>query len=510
MVDDHKGGFWKKKINSVTNINRLRQKKKSQLSQERAIHPIKSILKNVASLGFAQLVGRFSGLIGAVYLARILGAAAYGQLSFVIAMVAYFVLIVEGGLTLYGTREIARSKRLDLVDPILSLRLILLLFTGALYSLVVFFIPKPLDLKLLLIMQGLYLFYPAFSLNFLFQAVEKMTCLAKQQIFEKIIYLVLIFLFVHSSSDLLYVPIVRFISIVIGLGWLWKTAIKQFPLSLKFIIDRSESKRILSQSLPMGLALFVTQIYYNFDVILLSFFKDDQTVGLYQVGYQIVLVFIGLGHTFSQALYPIYSRFSENAFQLNRLMCLTFRINLLIAAPLYIGSLVVADSLILFLFDASYQGSILPFKLLMLTFLIISMNIPFALFVLSSGRQNQYLYSVFVGAGVNLTLNFILIPIYGMAGAAIATIACEVGVFLMLHRYSTVKIDARIVLYFVKPIAAALLMGAILLLIQIHFIPTILLGVVLYPLILFGIRGFDTQNYREVMDLFKKIRTQSL
>ncbi|OQY28955.1 MAG: hypothetical protein B6244_05295 [Candidatus Cloacimonetes bacterium 4572_55] len=416
MVDDHKGGFWKKKINSVTNINRLRQKKKSQLSQERAIHPIKSILKNVASLGFAQLVGRFSGLIGAVYLARILGAAAYGQLSFVIAMVAYFVLIVEGGLTLYGTREIARSKRLDLVDPILSLRLILLLFTGALYSLVVFFIPKPLDLKLLLIMQGLYLFYPAFSLNFLFQAVEKMTCLAKQQIFEKIIYLVLIFLFVHSSSDLLYVPIVRFISIVI----------------------------------------------------------------------------------------------SENAFQLNRLMCLTFRINLLIAAPLYIGSLVVADSLILFLFDASYQGSILPFKLLMLTFLIISMNIPFALFVLSSGRQNQYLYSVFVGAGVNLTLNFILIPIYGMAGAAIATIACEVGVFLMLHRYSTVKIDARIVLYFVKPIAAALLMGAILLLIQIHFIPTILLGVVLYPLILFGIRGFDTQNYREVMDLFKKIRTQSL
>ena len=45
-----------------------------------------------------------------VYLARILGVADYGTLEFALAILTYFLLLGDGGLELWATREVARGR----------------------------------------------------------------------------------------------------------------------------------------------------------------------------------------------------------------------------------------------------------------------------------------------------------------------------------------------------------------------------------------------------------------
>jgi O-antigen/teichoic acid export membrane protein len=54
--------------------------------------------------------------------------------------------------------------------------------------------------------------------------------------------------------------------------------------------------------------------------------------------------------------------------------------------------------------------------------------------MMAVGRQNAFLRVVAVGAGVGVTLNAILIPLYGGEGAAVATLIDEVVILGMLFR----------------------------------------------------------------------------
>ena len=68
------------------------------------------ILKNFVSLSFSQIVTKALGLVSVAYLARVLGAEGFGKIGFAQAILAYFMLLVNLGLSTLGTREVARNR----------------------------------------------------------------------------------------------------------------------------------------------------------------------------------------------------------------------------------------------------------------------------------------------------------------------------------------------------------------------------------------------------------------
>ena len=67
----------------------------------------KTMARNFSWLTISQVVGRGLNFLALVYIARVLGAASFGLLSFVQAFVAYLILLVDVGLSTYGTKTIA-------------------------------------------------------------------------------------------------------------------------------------------------------------------------------------------------------------------------------------------------------------------------------------------------------------------------------------------------------------------------------------------------------------------
>ncbi len=102
------------------------------------------IVKNTFSLLFSSIFAQFISFFVVVYLARILGPGDFGKISFAITITIYFTLIINLGLPLLGTREIARDREKinDYLNNILTMRLCLAALSFGLLLLMTFFLNK--------------------------------------------------------------------------------------------------------------------------------------------------------------------------------------------------------------------------------------------------------------------------------------------------------------------------------------------------------------------------------
>ena len=121
---------------------------------------IRRTTKNLLSLSGAQILSQMISFAVIVYLARTLGVANFGKIGFAQALVLYFSLGVNLGLTVVGVRSVAR-KKLEMeryASHILTLRLTLAVLFFFLLGVTVILIPQPAEVKYLIMLYGLSLF----------------------------------------------------------------------------------------------------------------------------------------------------------------------------------------------------------------------------------------------------------------------------------------------------------------------------------------------------------------
>src|ERR1700740_3552459 len=87
---------------------------------------LSSPFKNIVRLATGDLIAKAMSFFAFVYLARILGVASFGVLEFAGSVLTYLLLIADGGLEMWGTREAANATDLRaLATRIVPIRLVL-------------------------------------------------------------------------------------------------------------------------------------------------------------------------------------------------------------------------------------------------------------------------------------------------------------------------------------------------------------------------------------------------
>ncbi|TET07589.1 flippase, partial [Candidatus Aerophobetes bacterium] len=275
---------------------------------------VRRAVKNFLSLSAAQIMSQAILFLTIIYLARTLGAAAFGKIAFAQAVVLYFALIANLGLTTLGVREVARDKdRIDnYIGNILSLRLVLALLSFFLLFIFVSLIKKPTEVKYLIILFGLSLFPSALLLDWLFQGVEKMGSIGISRILDKLFYAGLIFLLVKDAKHIWVVPCLWLGGSLLASGFLVYVFTRQFGRPrLRF--NLSFWKELARRALPMGAAFIMIQIYYNLDTVMLGFMRNDEVVGWYTAAYKVVLFVWAFIPIFINVIFPLMSKYYQQS-----------------------------------------------------------------------------------------------------------------------------------------------------------------------------------------------------
>ena len=272
----------------------------------------KRLLENFISLGALQVVSYVIPLISLPYLSRVLGVEKFGLVFFAFAFMQYFIMITDYGFGLSATREIAVNRHntnniSNIFSAVTFIKLCLLFVSFLILCLILVFVPKLQQNWIVFMLSFLMVVGNAIYPVWLFQGMERMKYITFLNILAKVIFLILIFIFVKKSDDYVIVPLLNslgfLVSGVIGMYF----AIKEF--GVKFYFPKWNSiKKQFKYSSEFFLSRISVSAYTNTNSFCLGLIGSNIMVGYYVAAEKIYQAINGLQIPLGLALYPFVAK----------------------------------------------------------------------------------------------------------------------------------------------------------------------------------------------------------
>ena len=268
-----------------------------------------------------------------------------------------------------------------------------------------------------------------------------------------------------------------------------------------FAFSKKRLKELLLYGLPLvpyGIAIYLMQ---NCDRYFLAQFATLEDVGIYNLGGQIAsissLFFISTGLAWSPFIYLTYKEDNIGAVY-------TRLLNYFVAAAalIVVGLSIFSHEILMVFATRNYYSAytVIPLLTMSLTFFYLGLRMCFGISI--AKKTLHFTWISIVSFAVNVGLNFLLVPLYGMIGAATATLSSSVvWCILLVHisqRYYVLKYSLGSFLG-ILAVSLAIICVAYFLLIDVSWknilIKIILLGVFLVFVYLFKLVGNDELKY---------------
>jgi O-antigen/teichoic acid export membrane protein len=192
------------------------------------------------------------------------------------------------------------------------------------------------------------------------------------------------------------------------------------------VVPAGSAGAMLRRAVPFGLLMAGFALYYRIDMVMLEWLAAPGELGRYAAAYRFLDAVIALAASLGGPLFPRLSSVAVSSpGEARRLLEAGWRPLLALGLPLTIGTLAVADDLVALLFGPEFAGAGRLLRLLILgTLPLFWVNV--ASHALIAADRVWALVGVYaLSVLVNVVANVVLVPRWGAAGAALATVACE-------------------------------------------------------------------------------------
>ena len=407
-------------------------------------------LKNILFLLFINLLVKPFWILGVDRTVQnIVGDASYGTYLAIFNFSYLFYIILDIGLTNYNSKEIAQNNNL------LSKYFVGIsqakIFLSIAYFIIIFVIGLIIgynteQMKLLAIVglnqvllsfvlyvrsniSALLLFKTDSILSVLDRVLMILICsfLLWSGIFPKSDFNIYWFVYSQTAS---YV-ITLIIAIYIVLKHTGKLTIKfNFPFVLM----------IIKKSLPYALLVLLMSFYNRLEPVLIERIlpKDISAVqaGIYARAYRLFDAGNNISYLFSVILLPLFAAVIKKGEDLQTLVKQSFGLMLTMTCIIAIVCIFYSQNLMELLYTIQDNESIETYnlritessnilKILMGSFVSISVTYIFGTLLTANGNLKQLNIVAAVGVVINLTLNFIFIPVFEAKGAAMTSLCVQ-------------------------------------------------------------------------------------
>lgn len=381
-----------------------------------------------------------------IFLARNLGPEQFGVYSYALSVSTLFAVLAQFGLYGIVVRDLSKNieKSGEIIASTICIKVVGVVIALILYFtyLITFESNDPAEFYALIAMMGVIVFTPFDGLDYWFQSQVK---------YRPVM--------ISRTTSILLGSGLKIIVVLLGFSLTWVAISHSFTLFVfsvlilifylrasngygySYRVNVKKVKGYLSEGFLVYLGTFFAVIYMKVDQVMLRWLSDSESVGIYSVAAQLSEAWYFIPAAIVATIFPkLVLLRDESLIKFNKSFQSVLNLLFVFALLVAIFTTIFSGYLIDNLYGHEYSQSAIVLNIHIWAGLFIFMRTAFSRWIII---EKLYVFSLLtqgMGALVNIILNFIFIPKYGVEGAAYSTlISYAVASYLSLAFYSKTR-----------------------------------------------------------------------
>jgi O-antigen/teichoic acid export membrane protein len=500
---------------------------------------LKTFAKGAGLVFMAIVLSKGFNYIYRVAVARYLGTSGYGLIAIALGIegiiLSFIFLGLKTGIVRYtafyrGKHDDKRVKgtivsAIDMLLP-LSLAAGFLLFTFAPDIARIVLSENNLAPQLALILQIFALSIPFHSILLVFKAASRGFQNVKYFVYgEHIIYSILqmasVLVFLYFGFGIMGAAAPHTLGIMaaaIIMFLLFKRRLFPNFRSVKALKNHSE---LFWYSIPLIVAEISGIIMGWLDTIFLGFFKTASETGIYNAAVPTANIIYSMSSIFGVLFFPIVTGyFAKKKYkEMHRTYKVISKWAFSVSFPFLLLMLLFSKNILYIFFGPEYASGALSLSILATGYFFSIFFLTSAHILVAIKKTRWVAVNFMISAIINVTLNYVLIPVYGMIGAAVATTISVItlhSLYAVEAYHSTKSIGIKFVPFswgmFKAFVSGIMSLSIIFMIAQLwEYVPIYVMGVLfllfllLYSIFILLLRGLDREDILILKSMESKI-----
>lgn len=400
------------------------------------------ILRNTLAATAAGWTIKLLNFAFIIYVVRVLGDAELGRYAIVTAFVGLFSVFSELGLAQYVERSIARdpSQANHLFGNLVALRAILAVAGVVGITATAFALGYEPE-----IVFGIFIYTLTFllaailvPLTTLLSANERFDVLSAIQVITQLLTMATGLVLLQVGAGFYALLLTGFVVVPIQIA-MTLYAVRRHDLGpVNLRMTPGTWPTLVRASIPFGLTSLALTFNFNVDTVILGFFHSDSAVGWYNASYRLVFNAVGIVGGFLAVMTPSLAReHQRDPERVTRWVNGTIRWMLLFSVPASAGMCLLAPRLIALLYGPEFVDAGPALAIIAWDIPLLLLNSFFGNVTAAVGLERPAAKIYLLSAGLNVVLNLMFIPSFGIVAASAVTITTDVisaGIFYVLLR----------------------------------------------------------------------------
>ena len=417
---------------------------------------IQKIVSNSSWLLFDKFIRMGLGLLVSVWVARYLGPNQFGELAYVLAYIAFFQAVSTLGMDGIIVRDIAKNKNNahEILGTAFTLRIIigLICWFLAVGGMVILNGWNDQSVYITALAGATLVFQAADTVDLWFQSQSQnkrtVTVKLSAYIFANAVKVILI---LNKAPLLAFAAVVTLETLTIACGLFY--AYKKYPCVQPWTKLKQQAIILLQESWPFMISGLSIVLYMRVDQLMIKNYLGEAELGIYAAVLPLATLWQFIPMTLSVSLAPIVAQSKAKSNEdFYKTLSHIFRIFAILGWIVCIPVSILSHFIVNFLFGSVYISGAIVLAIIVFTNLFINMGIAQSLWIVNERKSKLSLYKTIMGAIVCVISNIILVPNYGILGAAISAVLAQMvsavlSNILLSHKILKIQIKS---LLFIK------------------------------------------------------------
>ena len=421
------------------------------------LEKIKELTKDTAIYGISTIVGRFLGFFLVPFYTNVINTRDYGIYSNIYAYLAFLNIVFIYGMDSAFMKYASQNEGIE-KKKIFSTSYIFVSITSVLFSLALLFIKNPFSEVMEISSSYSNLYY--YLVLILFFDTVALIPFANLRLERKALKFTSVKLFnIILNLTLNFVLVLKFkmgieaifLANLAASAFTFLILVPEIIGNIILKIDYAQLKKYLKFGLPYLPASLAATVVQVVDRPVVLAMTNESTLGIYQANYKLGIFMMLFVSMFQYAWQPF---FLNNAKEKNakELFSKILTLFLIAASMIWIVLTLFVEDFARFEFlpgksiiGKEFLSGITIVPIILLAYLFNGIYYNFQAGIYIEEKTKYYPYVTGAGAVANVLVNILLIPLLGINGAALATLASYIimaaGLYFFSQKYYPVKYE---------------------------------------------------------------------